>query len=435
MLTVSNLGKRYKVYARPRDRLVEWVSGGQLSRHRDIWALRNVSLRIERGERIGVIGRNGSGKSTLLKLVAGVLTPSEGQIAVSGRLFALLELSAGLNPHLTGRQNIHLVAELFSLPRGYAEKRLCAIQEFADIGEYFDRPLRTYSSGMHVRLAFSTFLFLDPDILIVDEALSVGDIFFRQKCYDAIRERLDRGTTLLYVSHDLASVANLCSRVLLLERGRPEFIGSPSEAISRYCAQGQPGLRERPEGTAADPPQPVGGLSETRAFITGDALDKGGQQGSKELELLTARVIDDGGNPGQVVSAGEHLTFQMLVRANRQIEHPNFGVELYDRMNQLVFATSSLFLGDRPPVMRPGDTVLANLRVKFGLRPGEYTFALVAAASPDGNPKHGKYLDRRYNLGPITVSADPDHYRFLGLAWLDATSKTSLVDPGTDAQG
>jgi lipopolysaccharide transport system ATP-binding protein len=212
---VEGVAKCFHFYANPWHRALDWLPFQEQRRSTEIWALQDISFTVPRGRGLGVIGRNGSGKSTLLKILTGVLKPTRGRVQSSGRILALLELGAGFNAEMTGRQNVLASCHLLGFPAEYAESRMADIQSFAEIGEYFDRPIKTYSAGMFVRLAFSIYLFFDPDILIVDEVLAVGDLFFQQKCARAVRAILDRGTTLFYDSHDMSSVQNFCDDAIL----------------------------------------------------------------------------------------------------------------------------------------------------------------------------------------------------------------------------
>ena len=236
LVEAVNLGKRFKIYPRPSGRLVEWLSGGTVKRHQEFWALRDVSFEVRKGECLGVIGPNGSGKSTLLKLLSGAMYPTQGTFRVRGRVLSLLELGTGLSAEMTGRQNVVQSTRLLALGTGYAEEKMPQIEAFAELGEFFDRPVRLYSSGMLVRLVFSMFACFDPEVFIVDEALSVGDIHFQQKCAARIRQMLDAGVTMLFVSHDLAAVETLCDRVMLLEAGRVRHLGDKAAGSRMYYA-------------------------------------------------------------------------------------------------------------------------------------------------------------------------------------------------------
>ena len=234
-IRVQGLSKRYEIYDRPRDRLLQMLARGRRQYFREFWALRDVSFEIRRGETVGIIGRNGSGKSTLLQLICGTLNPTAGQIEVHGRVAALLELGAGFNPEFTGRENVFMAAKLLGLTQSQIEERFDRIAAFADIGTFIEQPVKTYSSGMYVRLAFAVNAHVDADILVIDEALAVGDAVFTQKCMRFIRSFKERGT-LLFVSHDTAAVQSLCESAIWLSAGQVRAIG-PSRRIAEEYLQ------------------------------------------------------------------------------------------------------------------------------------------------------------------------------------------------------
>lgn len=241
-IRVNGLSKRYEIYSQPSDRLKQmilprvrrWTHQSQRSYFREFWALRDVSFDVKRGETVGIVGRNGSGKSTLLQLICGTLTPTVGEISVSGRVAALLELGSGFNPEFTGRENVYLNAAVLGLSRREIDERFDAIAAFADIGSFIEQPVKTYSSGMQVRLAFAVAINVDPEILVVDEALSVGDELFQRKCFSRIEAIRDRGATILFVSHAAGVVVDLCDRALLIDAGELLSVGAPKLIVSRY---------------------------------------------------------------------------------------------------------------------------------------------------------------------------------------------------------
>ena len=224
IIRITNLKKTYKIYSSTKDRVFDAFSLGSKKRYREFNALNNINFNVEKGETVGIIGTNGAGKSTLLKIITGVLNPTEGDVEIKGKISALLELGAGFNEEYTGMENIFLNGRMMGYNRKEMEKKVDNIVEFADIGDFIDQPVKTYSSGMFARLAFSVAINVEPDILIVDEALSVGDIFFQNKCYKKFAELRDKGVTILFVTHDIGSVRQMCSRVLWLEKGTPKLI-------------------------------------------------------------------------------------------------------------------------------------------------------------------------------------------------------------------
>src|SRR5947207_4697132 len=233
-LRVENVSKQYRIYATPGDRLKESITRGRLKRHREFWALRDISFEIEKGTTTGIIGPNGCGKSTLLQIIAGTLEPTHGEVWHEGRISALLELGAGFDPEFTGAENVFMNASLLGLSRRETDALFPQIKRFAEIGDFLYQPVKTYSSGMYVRLAFAIAASVEPDILIIDEALAVGDAVFQHRCLRRLKELHERGTTVLFVSHDAAAVRALCSRAILLNQGRMIADGKPTEVLNRY---------------------------------------------------------------------------------------------------------------------------------------------------------------------------------------------------------
>src|SRR5580704_15872669 len=234
MVLVQNVSKLYRLYRRPADRIREMVPFQSRKLHSDFWALRDISFQVEKGETLGLVGPNGCGKSTLLQVVCGILQPTEGRVVTTGRIAALLELGAGFNPEFTGRENVFLNGEIMGLSRGQIERALPSIAAFADIGEFLERPVKEYSSGMYVRLAFATAIHVEPEILVVDEALAVGDAVFANRCVRKFEELKQRKVTVLFVSHDLGLVKQLSDRAILLVGGRIHAQGDPNQVINQY---------------------------------------------------------------------------------------------------------------------------------------------------------------------------------------------------------
>jgi ABC-type polysaccharide/polyol phosphate transport system ATPase subunit len=430
-VTVENVGRMYHMYERPQDRLKQAFLWGRRRLYREFWALRNVSFAVRSGEAFGIIGRNGSGKSTLLQIIAGTLRPSEGSVRVGGRSAALLELGSGFHPQFTGRENVYVNGAILGLSRAQIERKLPEIEAFAEIGEFIDQPLTTYSSGMVVRLAFAVQVTVEPEVLIVDEALSVGDIFFQQKCFAKIREILGRGTTLLLVSHDLSVVQNLCDRVLLLDSGRKIFQGESPEAIARYYEMVGAGLVSTPgedPGPAAAPSPAVRdriAVLKARSILDPASPTRRGPRG---LELVAARVVDEHGRDTRSVEMCRRLAFELLIHANEEVGRPNVGVELFNRFGTLVFATGALQRGHVLPTVKPGHDLVVRFEIELSIEPGDYTFAVSAAMTPaSGNPNLGIFQDRYDGLGPLTVHYPGERlFPFYGVANLP-TSITSQV--------
>jgi lipopolysaccharide transport system ATP-binding protein len=446
MVRAQGLSKCFKIYKRPLDRLWEWTHLRK-SVHTDFWAVRDVSFEVRKGHCLGIIGANGSGKSTLLKMLTGAMHPTSGSCSVTGRVLSLIELGTGLNPHLTGRQNIVNAAMLLGFPGDYARTKIDQIEAFAELGEFFDRETNLYSSGMRVRLAFAMFACFRPEVFMVDEALSVGDVFFQQKCAVRLRELLDDGMTMIFVSHDQSAVLNLCDEAILLQRGRVQFQGKPEEAVSRYVAAvsdngkvrnkwSQPG-KAAPAGRVAPlPTGPAAPADLAGAILAGDIT--GGRDdtrhGNGDLRIIAARVLNKDGRPVMQTVMGETLTFQVLIECVRDAGSPRAGLHLYDRFNTIVFAAGTYQLGKTLPDLAPGQRLVVNLQLTFDVQPGQYTFGLGCSVPSVDDPEQGVVCDRLTSLGPVIVLQDRSVVRpFHGIARLPLKSSHQLVSPGAGA--
>ena len=349
-IRIAGLSKRYKLYPRPGARLTEWATLGRAVRHADFWALRDFDLVVRRGECVGIVGPNGAGKSTLLKLLSGTLSPTAGTFAVAGRVLSLLELGTGFNAELTGRQNVFETAGLLGFPPGHAAAKLPEIAAFADLGEFLDRPLKTYSSGMSVRLAFALFVTLDPDVFIVDEALAVGDAGFQRKCYRRIEQMLARGVTCLLVTHDLPAVVQFCHRAVVLEHGRKTFEGDPRRAVNRLNNLYFGLATETATETATEP------LGDGRATI--DAL---------WFEDAAGGRIGSAPSPAAV-------SFCYAVAFAADVPEVAVGFHVKTVHGVEVTAAGSEKLGRTFGPFAAGDAVVVRWRLDLTLVPGNYFF-------------------------------------------------------------
>ena len=406
IIRVQHLGKSFKIYSVRRGRLVEWLTLGRAVRHQNFRALHDVSFEVARGESVGIIGVNGSGKSTLLRILSGALHANSGTFDVRGRVLSLLELGTGLNPELTGRDNVVQSARLLGFPSGYAVQRMEQIQSFAELGDFFDRPVRLYSSGMLVRLSFSMFACFDPEIFIVDEALSVGDVFFQQKCVRRIEQMLDNGVTMLFVSHDMQLVRRLCRRAILLSHGMLEFDGPSDECVSRYYSRSAPEAAMPDATPSVDHASSDGGNSSPREIVENDILCRArSRHGAGRLRLVAATFQDEQGRHSTALRQMSAGLVRVLLRANSQFDHPSVGVHLYDRLGNLVFAAGTAHLGLILPPMRQGHELIVALRIKFNVQPGEYILSVgCSAAPPPGAPDVSDLEDQCEGLGPIAIS-------------------------------
>ena len=420
-LRADRLGKTFKIYPTPWARAAEWLTLGRTTRHDAFRALHDVSFTVARGEALGVIGVNGSGKSTLLKILSGALHASTGTFEVRGRVLSLLELGTGVNPLLSGRQNVLTSSRLLDFPPGYAEDRMAAIESFADLPpDFFDRPVGLYSSGMLVRLVFSMFACFDPDVFVVDEALSVGDVFFQQKCARRLQEMRANGTTMLFVSHDLGAVEALCDRVMVLHQGTVRHLGDKLTGIRVYYAlSGASDARRGSEGGTGS-----GVVSECRSVgVEGEVGNvplssptptlrhsdttplpsplpwqppdaRGGDLGDGRVRVTGVCFRRDDGAAEPVVRQGEWLDVFVRFEATAAVGPVNGGLAVTDRFDRLLFARGWINGdagggGDVPPVwLAAGQEVVTRFRLNLDLEPGEYSLTLTAAEPlrRDGTP-------------------------------------------------
>lgn len=436
-IVAESLSKRFRIYARTWHRPLEWLSLGNARLHDDFWAVRDVSFAMPRGQCLGVIGPNGSGKSTLLKMIAGALVPTAGRIDVRGRVLSLIELSAGLDPNLTGRRNIRTLASLLDFPRGYADEAMPRIEAFADIGPFFDRPVRLYSTGMRVRLGFAMFACFKPDVFLIDEALAVGDARFQQRCAARIREMLAQGTTMMFVSHDTAAVLALCQQAIVLNQGQVVYAGEPAAAVARYFTLlGSPGAQlaskwgsNRADSPNGDPPprtpsradEPAPFEPSTSKWIRAhDVLTADAERhGVGGLRITAACVTDHRNSPTNTIPLGEVLAVHVLIEAQSGIPRPRAGLALHDRLGTHVFSAGTDQVNCRLPPLRAGDSLVVRFELTMNIKPGPYTLSLSTSEPGDGPNAHAGFCDHVSGLGPIHVAPPAGgHLPFFGLARL-----------------
>ncbi|GKS58993.1 sugar ABC transporter ATP-binding protein [Nitrospira sp.] len=395
-IRATDISKCYHIYDKPQDRLKQGLWRGRKQFYREFWALRDVSFDVQRGETVGVIGRNGSGKSTLLQLICGTLTPSYGSVDVQGRVAALLELGAGFNPEFTGRENVYLNGAVLGLSRRDVDARLNNILSFADIGQFIDQPVKTYSSGMYMRLAFAVQVHALPDILVVDEALSVGDFVFTLKCLKRIEQLRAEGASILFVSHDIGLVQKLCDRVLYLDKGQVALFGEPSRVCSHYISSAQSDLKQ-PPGEAAGLFHGVGiatdeqgqgspTAAEEAAFL---AAFTGHRTGSGHAEITFVTLSTTQG--GNTVFFGESVRVKMFVRIKRMVEYLCLSMYVIDESGQLLLGTSTHAEHVDFQKLSQGDTVQATFEFQNRLRDGKY--GITSIASSYVSPTNTDYLD------------------------------------------
>jgi lipopolysaccharide transport system ATP-binding protein len=390
---------------------IKLVTGSGAASNELFHALSDVSFEVKKGEAFGIIGRNGAGKSTILKIIAGVTKPTRGTVEINGLVSSLIELGAGFHPDLTGRENVYLSGAILGLPKKHLDNKFKEIVDFAELWDFIDVPVKKYSSGMYARLGFAVAVSIEPEILIIDEILSVGDIFFQQKCFTKMRQIIEKNTTFIYVTHDLPAMQNLCDRALLLSHGKMEYLGTSTEAVSRFHAMmGQkPGDSWTRSKQRNDTPslseKPTMSYDEVRAHsILRKSRSRHGRRG---MEIIGARVTTECGVDTMMVELDHQLTFTLLLRANSEVQEPSCGIHLYNRMGVLVFAAGTRQLGQRLPTMNTGQHLAVSLNLTFSIEPGEYTFSLgCGEPSADGEPNIGYIHDQYEMLGPLVVWCD-----------------------------
>ncbi len=365
MLLVQNVSKVYRLYRKPSDRLIEFLRFSRKKLHSDFWALRDVSFSVERGEFMALVGPNGCGKSTLLQIVSGILQPSSGKVVTRGRVAALLELGAGFNPEFTGRENVMINGELLGLERRDIQKALPRIEEFAGIGAFIDRPVKEYSSGMYVRLAFSTAIHVEPEVLIVDEALAVGDAAFANRCIRKFHELRAQKVTVLFVSHDMGLVKQLAHRALFLSDGCVQAQGEPKHVIDRYIAS----VLER-QSPGSD-------------LVRDDSVKAHSRHGDYSSYIKEVRFLDERGEERTSVESGESITVRIRCRFRDTTLNPMVGILIRNRIGIDVFGTNTRIDGSELGGFSAGDELTVEFRFACWLTPQQYSLT-VATQNGDG---------------------------------------------------
>lgn len=394
VLSVHDVGKSFRVYRSEWHRFARWF-GIPMKPSEEHWVLRHVNFAVQPGEAIGIIGKNGAGKSTLLKIITGTLRPSEGRVQVSGRVAAILELGMGFDAELTGRQNVRHAAGLMGMTPEQIDEAMADIESFAEIGEYFDEPVRTYSSGMQVRVAFAVATAWRPDILIVDEALSVGDAYFQHKSFRRIREFQRQGTTLLIVSHDRSAIQSLCGRALLLEGGTVIREGIPEEVFDFYNAL----IAEGENST-----------------VEVDRLDNGKLRvtsGTGEARIVEIDLYNGRGEPVQFVGVGEPVELRIKVRVYRPVETLVLGYGIKDRVGQVMYGTNTWYTGQAIRNPRPGDEYSFAISFPANLGVGSYSIETALTDRETHLTANYEWREMALMFNVINVDKTP----FAGCLW------------------
>ncbi|MGN0151427.1 MAG: ABC transporter ATP-binding protein [Wujia sp.] len=382
-ISVQNVSKLYKLYDKPSDRLKEALGLAGKKKYKEHYALHDLSFDIGKGECVGIIGTNGAGKSTILKIITGVLNPTKGDVVIDGRISALLELGAGFNMEYTGLENVYLNGTMIGFSKEEIDAKLDDILSFADIGDFVNQPVKTYSSGMFVRLAFAVAINIDPEILIVDEALSVGDVFFQAKCYKKFEEFKKLGKTILFVSHDLSSINKYCDRVVLLNKGRKVDEGTPKEMIGLFkrILVGQEAVVKSEDPEISVTPQDIDAMQDDEVseelwrsnYVINPDVD---EYGDGSAEIIDFAIVDEMGNVTNTIEKGTEFIIKSRVRFNKRVNSPIFTYTFKNIQGTAITGTNSLYENAEVGQVQENEEYVAAFRQKMSLQGGEYLLSI-----------------------------------------------------------
>lgn len=406
-IRIENLSKVYKLYDKPIDRLKESLSLTRKILYKEHYALKNVSFEVKKGETVGIIGTNGSGKSTILKIITGVLNPTKGNVIVDGRISALLELGAGFNMEYTGIQNIYLNGTMMGFTKEEIDKKVNDIVEFANIGDFINQPVKTYSSGMFVRLAFAVSINIEPEILIVDEALSVGDVFFQAKCYKKFEEFKLQGKTILFVSHDLGSISKYCDRAILLNKGEKLEEGNPKDVIDIYKKVLVDQLDDNNFNDTEIGKIVVEQGKKMSDFITINPEKV--EYGNRNAEIIDFGLIDNKGNITNNISKGKQFTIKMKVRFSVRVEEPIFAFTIVNLKGTDVTGTNTMVEKSNVSSCEANEIKEISFTQQMDLQGGEYLLSLGCTGYENGE---FVVYHRLYYICNITVIAEKNSVGF-----------------------
>ncbi len=413
-IKVEHLSKVYKLYNKPSDRLREAL--GMRVQSREHYALNDVNFNVKKGETVGIIGTNGSGKSTILKIITGVLNPTRGSVEVDGRISALLELGAGFNMEYSGIENVYLNGTMMGFSKEEIDAKLDDILDFADIGDFVHQPVKSYSSGMFVRLAFAVAINIEPEILIVDEALSVGDVFFQAKCYRKFDEFKEMGRTILFVSHDLGSISRYCDRVILLNKGVKMDEGNPKEMVDLYKKVLVHQENEKPKEATAIEEAP----KETKWKKPFEVNPNAIEYGTKVAEIIDYIILDEKGLETNTIEKFSDFSIKMRVKFNEDIDDPIYAITIKNLQGTEITGTNTMFEKIAVAPQKMGNIQEITFTQRMNLQGGEYLLSLGCTGYHDGE---FDVYHRLYDVCNITVIAVKNTVGFY-----DMDSKIEIAD-------
>ena len=442
-IRVSDVSKMYKMYARKQDRLLEALGLSKKRRYTEYYALNHVSFDVKKGETVGLIGTNGAGKSTMLKIITGVLQPTGGTVDICGRISALLELGAGFNPEYTGVENVYLNGTMMGYSRAEVDAKMKDILDFADIGDFVNQPVKNYSSGMFVRLAFAVAINIDPEILIVDEALSVGDIFFQAKCYAKFDEFKREGKTILLVSHDLSSVSKYCDRVILLNKGEKLAEGTPKDMINLYKKILTGSSDDIQDLTENHSDELSGTIStdqlraEQKKTYKGDSIREGAddseewkshfainpklnEYGNHRAEIVDFAIVDENGNLTSTIVKGTNFQIRTKIRFNDDIKEPIFTYTFRNARGIDITGTNTMLEGKAVPLAHKGEVYVVTYDQRMTLQGGEYLLSMSCTGYVNGNLTA---YHRCYDLLSVSVVSNKNTVGFYDMESVTTVKK------------
>lgn len=413
MITVTGVSKRFKIYSSPADRLREAIF--RRPYHREFDALTNISFEVAPGETLGIVGENGAGKSTLLKILSGILIPDSGSVSVSGKVTGLLELGTGFNAEISGYENIFMNGIFLGMSREEIESKKDAIIEFAELGDFINEPLKTYSSGMMMRLGFSIAIHADPECFLVDEALSVGDAYFQQKCMRKIQEFKEGGGSIVFVSHDPNAVKTLCDYAIFLENGKIAMVGKPKEVVDFYHGLI---LKKSHQG---DIDVQIDQHRESGSDLHSDVT-------TGEVEVISLSILNSAGDEVDAIESDDTIVIRIQVKSHKYLDEPHYGIMIRNNLGVSVFETNTYCMGISTEPLSPSDVAIIEYKMAFPLSSGHYSISVGVANRGWGYGSFDEYLHLVHDKKILTVTEKPEEIRYSGVFNMHPKVRVVIVE-------